>query len=45
SAEATKNAIEYYTNKAFSVLETLNISEDKKNVLKQFGTQLMNRDD
>ena len=45
SAEATKNAIEYYTNKAFSVLEILNISEDKKNILKQFGTQLMNRSD
>jgi len=43
SSEATKTAIENYTNKAFSVLENLNISEDKKAVLRQFGKQLMNR--
>ncbi len=43
SAEATKRAIENYTNKAFTVLETLNISEDKKIVLKQFGEQLIDR--
>ena len=43
SAEATKSAIENYTNKAFTVLETLNISEGKKIVLKQFGEQLIDR--
>ncbi|QRM89000.1 polyprenyl synthetase family protein [Lacinutrix sp. WUR7] len=43
SAEATKQAIEEYTNKAFSVLETLHISEESKNELIQFGKQLMNR--
>ncbi|MBP0904678.1 polyprenyl synthetase family protein [Mariniflexile gromovii] len=43
SAEATKKAIEYFTNKAFSVLETMSISEDKKAVLKAFGINLMNR--
>ncbi|WP_055443859.1 polyprenyl synthetase family protein [Lacinutrix himadriensis] len=43
SAEATKQAIETYTNKAFSVLETLHISEESKNELIQFGKQLMNR--
>jgi geranylgeranyl diphosphate synthase type II len=43
SAEATKMEIEIYTIKAFSVLSTLNISEDKKSLLKQFGEDLMNR--
>jgi len=43
SSEATKMAIENYTNKAFFILENLNIAEDKKAVLRQFGEQLMNR--
>ncbi len=43
SAEATKKAIEDYTNKAFMVLKSLNISDDKKTLLKNFGTGLMNR--
>lgn len=43
SVEATKTAIKNYTNKAFTVLENLNISEGKKVVLRQFGEQLMNR--
>ncbi|MGA1226913.1 MAG: polyprenyl synthetase family protein [Tamlana sp.] len=43
SAEATKKAISDYTNKAFSVLEVLNITEDKKELLKIFGQRLMNR--
>lgn len=43
SADATKQAIKDYTNKAFSVLETLNISENKKSLLKDFGNNLMNR--
>jgi geranylgeranyl diphosphate synthase, type II len=43
SAEATKNAIKDYTQKAFSVLETLNITEEKKIVLRQFGEHLMDR--
>ena len=43
STNATKKEIENYTQKAFSVLETLNISEAKKAILKQFGMQLMNR--
>ena len=43
SAEATKSAIENYTNKAFTILKTISISEEKKTVLKQFGEQLMNR--
>ena len=43
SAEATKKAIQEYTHKAFSVLSTINISEDKKALLKDFGNNLMNR--
>ena len=43
SANETKKAIQDYTNKAFSVLETLNISDEKKDLLKEFGLSLMNR--
>ena len=43
SANATKKAIEEYTNKAFKVLECMSISENKKQVLKAFGEGLMNR--
>ena len=43
SAEATKKAIVNYTNKAFLVLDSLNISPEKKTILRQFGEQLMNR--
>jgi geranylgeranyl diphosphate synthase type II len=43
SAEATKMEIEIYTIKAFSVLSDLNISEDKKSILKEFGEELMKR--
>ncbi|MFV9551594.1 polyprenyl synthetase family protein [Algibacter sp. PT7-4] len=43
SANATKLAIKDYTNKAFAVLNALNISEDKKLLLKAFGNNLMNR--
>lgn len=43
SAEATQKEIENYTNKAYSVLDTLHISDVKKEVLRTFGHQLMNR--
>ncbi|MGB6269939.1 MAG: polyprenyl synthetase family protein [Olleya sp.] len=43
SAKATQQAIKDYTNKAFEVLETLSISEEKKSVLKSFGNNLMTR--
>ncbi len=43
SAEATKQAIRDYTNNAFSGLEHLNISKEKKALLKAFGINLMNR--
>ena len=41
---ATKQAIQDYTNKAFSVLESLSVSEEKKTLLRDFGKQLMNRE-
>lgn len=40
---ATQKAVKDYTTKAFELLKTLNISDDKKQVLKLFGEQLMNR--
>ena len=43
SANATKQAIQDYTKQAFLGLESLNISEDKKQLLKTFGSNLMNR--
>lgn len=43
ASAATQLAVKDYTEKAFGVLEMLNISEDKKQVLKLFGNQLMNR--
>ena len=43
SAEATKTAIENYTNKAFSVLDAIKISEANKQELRVFGNELMNR--
>lgn len=38
-----KNKIKLYTEKAFSTLETMNISEKNKEGLKNFGLWLMNR--
>ena len=43
ATKATKQAIQDYTQKAFDILDSLNISEEKKLLLKQFGEQLMNR--
>ena len=43
AAKATKNEISSYTDKAFHVLDALNISDSKKSILKEFGLQLMNR--
>ena len=44
SAEATKKAISSYTKIAFEILKNINISEKKKQILQNFGTQLMTRD-
>ncbi len=43
AANATKKEIEIYTNRAFDTLETLSISEDKKQILRAFGKELMTR--
>ena len=43
AAEATRNEIEKYSLIAFSLLETINISEEKKELLLDFGNYLMQR--
>lgn len=43
AAEFTQAAIAEYMDKAFIVLERLDVSEDKKEVLRRFGKQLMGR--
>ena len=43
AAEATQIAVKDYTEKAFGILNTLDISEEKKQLLRLFGEQLMNR--
>lgn len=43
ASDATKKAIEDYTYHAFTTLEKMSISEDKKNILKEFGEFLMAR--
>ncbi|WP_178987266.1 polyprenyl synthetase family protein [Winogradskyella schleiferi] len=43
AAEATQNAVKDYTKKAFEILEHLNVAAEKKQSLRLFGEQLMNR--
>jgi len=43
AASATKEKIKDYTNKTFFILDELEISEGKKEILKTFGNNLMNR--
>ncbi|HJS01364.1 MAG TPA: polyprenyl synthetase family protein [Flavobacterium sp.] len=43
AATATQEAIKEYTMKAFETLEKMDISTDKKDVLRAFGKKLMNR--
>jgi geranylgeranyl diphosphate synthase type II len=43
ASEATQNAIADYTSKAFETLEKINISENKKEILRSFGENLMKR--
>jgi len=43
ASEATQKAIQNYTFKAFETLEKMNISNDKKAILKAFGEKLMSR--
>ena len=44
AAEITRREIEKYTKMAFLALEQLDISEDKKEMLRQFGHGLMDRE-
>ncbi|MDB4108631.1 polyprenyl synthetase family protein, partial [Flavobacteriaceae bacterium] len=44
AAEATKKAITSYTKKAFEVLQAITIADKNKQILQDFGTQLMTRD-
>lgn len=44
AADLTRAEIEKYTHLAFESLDQLDIPEDKKNILRQFGENLMNRD-
>jgi geranylgeranyl diphosphate synthase type II len=43
AATATQEAIRNYTEKAFSILENLELPQEKKNVLRAFGENLMRR--
>ncbi len=43
AAEATRREIEKYNNHAFSLLESINISKEKKEMLHEFGNSLMQR--
>ena len=43
ASEATQKAIQDYTFKAFETLEKMNISKEKKQMLKTFGEKLMSR--
>ena len=43
AAQATQNEMKKYTEQAFQSLEGINISEDKKEMLRQFGLNLMKR--
>ncbi|MDO6820617.1 polyprenyl synthetase family protein [Zobellia sp. 1_MG-2023] len=43
SAEHTQKAIEEYTQRSFKLLDSLNISSDKKQILQEFGEGLMRR--
>ncbi len=43
AAELTKKEIEKYTNKAFEILDAIELPEEKKAPLRNFGQMLMNR--
>ncbi|WP_410006393.1 polyprenyl synthetase family protein [Aequorivita nionensis] len=43
AAEATRDEIEKYSMNAFSLLEIINISEEKREMLREFGNSLMQR--
>ena len=43
AAEATRKEIEKYSNHAYSLLDGINISEEKKEMFREFGHNLMQR--
>ena len=43
SAEATSKAIEMYSNKAFAIIDKMNVSDQKKELFIKFGHDLMER--
>ncbi|NHN26972.1 polyprenyl synthetase family protein [Flavobacterium jejuense] len=43
AANATQEAIKNYTMKAFETLDKMDVSNDKKNILRAFGEKLMKR--
>uniref|UniRef100_UPI003568F143 polyprenyl synthetase family protein n=1 Tax=Salegentibacter sp. TaxID=1903072 RepID=UPI003568F143 len=43
AADLTRAEIEKYTQKAFEILDQIDLKEDKKNPLRQFGASLMGR--
>jgi geranylgeranyl diphosphate synthase, type II len=43
AAQLTKEEIKKYTNEAFAALDTMDLAENKKKLLKNFGIALMNR--
>jgi geranylgeranyl diphosphate synthase type II len=43
AAQATQEAIQEYTFKAFETLEIMDIAQDKKDLLRVFGENLMGR--
>ncbi|HSP10983.1 MAG TPA: polyprenyl synthetase family protein [Salegentibacter sp.] len=43
AADLTRAEIEKYTQKAFEILDKIDLKEDKKNPLRQFGASLMGR--
>lgn len=44
AADLTKIEIENYTNQAFEVLDKIEMPDEKKTLLRQFGSSLMNRE-
>ena len=43
SVDFTINEIKKYTNSAFQILDSLDISKEKKKLLQEFGNSLMDR--
>jgi geranylgeranyl diphosphate synthase type II len=43
AAQSTKDAIQYYTENAFLILDSIEINDNKKRLIRDFGTELMTR--